>query len=134
MRWPVARLQIEEDNMIYRKIENDSIVFTDGSSTFLTIQEEETEDAIQLEIVGELRSDIAHDLLDELIALATVGANIRINFEKVSYITPTIQHVFLRVQQKMDSLGKGTLTLRKLPQTIYQEFEATGTSELLMIE
>lgn len=120
--------------MVYRKIENDAIVFIDGSTNFLTIQEEETEEAILLMIDGELRSDIAHDLLDELIALTTVGANIKVDFEKASYITPTIQHVFLRVQQKMDRLGKGTLTLRKLPQAIYQEFEATGTSELLMIE
>lgn len=120
--------------MIHRKIEDDSIVFADGSSNFLTIQEKETEEAIQLFIAGELRSDVAHDLLDELIALATVGANVSIDLEKVSYITPTIQHVFLRVQQKMDSMGKGTLTLRKIPQTIYKEFEATGTSELLMIE
>ena len=120
--------------MICRKIEGDSICFFDSSSNFLTIQEEEKEDSVLLTIAGELRSDVAHDLLDELIALATVGVNIRVDFGKVTYITPTVQHVFLRVQQKMDSMGKGTLTLRNLSQTIYHEFESTGTSELLMIE
>lgn len=120
--------------MVNRKIEGDSSTFYDDTKIFLVINEAEADGSILMTLVGELRSDVAHDLLDELIAFTTVGANVIVDFEKVTYIASTTQHVFLRVQQKMDSMGKGTLTLIKLPHNIYQEFEKTGASELLMIE
>lgn len=119
--------------MLKRKMENDTILFTDGTATVLSVQESMTDKGILMKLSGELRSDVAHDIQDELIALTTVGANVVVDFEKVSYITTTTQHIFLRAQQKMDSMGRGTLTLCNLPENIYREFEKTGTSELLMI-
>ena len=120
--------------MVSRKIEDDVITYYDGAKAFAMISETETDEGILMTMMGALRSDIANDLLDELIAFTTVGANVFIDFEKVEYLSSTMQHVFLRVQQKMDAMGKGTLTLRKLPPNIYHEFEKTGASELLMIE
>lgn len=119
--------------MLNRKMENDTILFTDGTATVLAVQETMTEQGILMKLSGELRSDVAHDIQDELIALTTVGADVLVDFEQVCYITPTTQHIFLRAQQKMDAMGKGSLTLCNLPDVIYREFEKTGTSELLMI-
>lgn len=120
--------------MLDRKIEGNAIVFKNGSAPVLTIEESETENGVLMVLKGELRSDVAHELADELTALATVGINIVVDFAEVTYITSTILDVFLTVQQLMDSMNKGTLALRKLPDDIYREFEKTGTSELLMIE
>ena len=120
--------------MLNRKIEGDSIVFDDGTTIVLTVEEKSTDQGILLLLNGQLRSEVAHDIQDELIALATVGVNIVVDFGKVTYISPTTQHSFLRVQQKMDTMGKGTLLLRKLPIEIFREFEKTGASELLLIE
>lgn len=120
--------------MLNRKIEDESIVFDDGSTIVLTVEEKASEQGILMRLDGQLRSEVAHDIQDELIALSTVGANVVVDFEKVNYISPTVQHVFLRVQQKMDEMGKGTLILRKLSKDIYCEFEKTGASELLLIE
>lgn len=120
--------------MLSRKMEADAIVFYDGADRILTIRETEEDICIVLEMTGELRSDVAHDILDELIAFATVGADIVVDFKNVTYIAPTTQHIFLRAQQKMDAIGKGTLTLKRLPEMIYHAFEKTGAAELLMIE
>lgn len=120
--------------MLNRRIENNSIVFRNGSVVVLIIEETETDNGITMALRGELRSDVAHELLDELTALATVGISIMVDFSEVTYITPTILDVFLSVQQLMDSMQKGVLILRKLPAEIYSEFEKTGTSELLLIE
>lgn len=120
--------------MLNRKIDGESIVYDDGTTVVLTIGEKSADQGIILSLNGQLRSELAHDIQDELVALATVGANIVVDFEKVTYISPTTQHIFLRVQQKMDTMGKGTLLLRKLPKEIFLEFEKTGASELLMIE
>lgn len=117
-----------------RKIDGDCIVYYDGASAVLTVEEKSTEQGILIKLLGQLRSDIAYDIQDELIAFTTVGAKITVDFEKVSYIAPTAQHIFLRVQQKMDACGKGTLVMKKLPDEIYMEFEKTGVSELLLIE
>ena len=120
--------------MVSRKIEDDVITYFDGAKSFAIFNETEIDSGILITLTGELRSEIANDLLDELVAFTTVGANVIIDFEKVIYISSTVQHVLLRVQQKMDAMKKGTLTLRKLQPNIYQEFEKTGASELLMIE
>lgn len=120
--------------MLNRKIEGNSIVFRNGSLTVLTIEESETDNGIVMALKGELRSDVAHELMDELTALATVGVGILVDFSGVTYITSTILDVFLSVQQLMDSIKKGSLVLCKMPSAIYQEFEKTGTAELLLIE
>ena len=120
--------------MLTRKIEGNSIIFKNGATTVLTINEEETDAGILMALNGELRGDVAHELSDELTALATVGVNVVVDFSQVTYITSTILDVFLTVQQLMDSMGKGALVLRKLPDDIYREFDRTGTSQLLNIE
>lgn len=120
--------------MLNRKIEGESIIFTDGQEHILTITEQETENGILMCLSGQLRSDVAHDVYDELVALTTVGANIVVDFKEVTYIAPTLQNTLLIVQQKMDSMGKGTLLLRGMSKEIYREFEKSGEADLLMIE
>ena len=120
--------------MLTRKLEGSSIVFYNDSTQVLSIKEEENENGVLMTLVGELRSDVAHELLDELTALATVGVNIVLDFEGVTFITSTILDVLLTAQQTMDSLGKGTMLLQKLQPEIFRQFEKTGTSELLMIQ
>lgn len=119
---------------ISRQIVEDSIVLTDGGMVVLTLQEAETDGKIVITLSGNVRSDTVHDFLDELIALATVGADLVVDFEKVSYLCAAGQQALLTVQQKMDTFGKGTLTLRNLPEAIYEDFLSTGSAELLMIE
>lgn len=130
----VARLRNKVSDMLDRKIEDNSIVFSNGSDVVLVIEEEETENGLTMTLRGELRSGVAHELLDELTALATVGVNVVVDFAEVTYITSTILDVFLSVQQLMDSMRKGELVLRRMTDEIYREFEKTGTSELLIIE
>jgi anti-anti-sigma regulatory factor len=81
-----------------------------------------------------LRSDTTHDLKDELMALTTLGMNLTVDLAGVEHISAASQHVLLDVQKKMDTLGRGTLLLQQLSQTIMDEFEKTGLSELLDIE
>lgn len=117
-----------------RKIIGDSILFCVDQKDVLTLKEFEKDGRVVMQVVGELRSDFVHDFQDELIALATVGADVVVDLKELSYLSPTAQHAFLSVQRKMDSIQKGSLTLCNLNDAIYQEFENTGASELLMIQ
>ena len=110
------------------------MLFFEGGKKVLSIQESEKESCILMEIDGELRSETAYDILDELVAMATVGANVLVDMKKVTYITSSTMQVFLTVQQEMDTLGKGSLTLQGLPEAIFTEFNRVGLTELLMIE
>lgn len=120
--------------MLSRKIEGENIVFTEGAAHVLTMTEKETDEGVVISLKGSLRSDVANDVLDELIAMTTVGADVFLEFQDVAYVAPSVQHSLLIVQQKMDSMKKGTLTLRKMPDEIYREFEKSGEADLLMIE
>ena len=135
MPWLAVRSRSEVDkSMLNRKIEGDSIVFYDGTNRILTIGEAQTDEGILLTLAGELRTETAHDIQDEMIALTTVGANIVVDMAGVTYISSSVQHVFLTVQKKTESMNRGALTLRNLPEAVYQEFYRTGVSELLMID
>ena len=120
--------------MMERIISGDTVSFCNDGNCVLSITESEQEGKIVMMLKGELRSDLVHDFEDELIALTTVGANICVDLQGLTYLSSTAQYSFLRVQQKMDRLHKGSLTLCNLTDDIYKEFESTGVSELLMIE
>ena len=108
--------------------------FYDDENLILTMVLELKDDVVKILLQGELRSDVAHALQDDLIAMVTAGKNIILDFSGATYIAPSIQYALQMIQHKIDTLKKGSLLLRKLPESIYQELEQTGASEQLMIE
>lgn len=118
---------------LHRTVEGDTLILKDGEKEILAMGEAADGNAVTLTLRGMLRSDTLHDFQDELIALTTLGMDLIVDFAGVTYLSTACQQALLTVQQKMDSLGKGSLTLVKLPPNIYEEFEKTGASELLMI-
>ena len=91
-------------------------------------------DEILVALDGALRSDMEHIFRDELVALMTVGKDVVLDCEKLTYIAGACQDALLYVQHMADSIRRGTLTLRHVPEDIYAEFERTNLHELLMIE
>ena len=118
---------------LHRIVEGDTLILKDGEQEVLSMGEAADGNAVTLTLRGMLRSDTLHDFQDELIALTTLGMDLIVDFEGVTYLSTACQQALLTVQQKMDNLKKGSLTLIKLPPNIYEEFEKTGASELLMI-
>ncbi len=81
-----------------------------------------------------LRRDTEHWFNDELVALSTVGMDIYVDCQDIRYMANACKLALLSVQQKMDSMNRGTLTLRNVPPELYEDFEKTNLHELLMIE
>ena len=90
--------------------------------------------AVFIEISGSLLSSVDHDVYDELLALSTVGKDLIVDLSHVDYVSNACQQSFLRLQQQMDTMQRGSLELVKTPEQIYKEFEKVGLTELLMIE
>ncbi len=120
--------------MLTRKLEGDAIVFYSGANRILTVQELMTENGVLMNLTGELRSDTAQSILDELTAFATVGVKVTVDFSKVTFISSAVMDALHKVQKTLDDMGAGELLLRALPPEIYRKFWDTGMSELLRIE
>lgn len=120
--------------MLTRIINGDSIFFYDKNQLFLTIEETDTDNGILMALKGELRSDIAHHIQDELDAFTTIGIRTTIDFNDVVYITASILNALLNSQQLVDYLRQGEIILTNIPDSIYQEMDDIGITELLLIE
>lgn len=112
----------------------DSWSLCDNGQVIVTVREAIEENTVRVTVSGSLRSDTEHYFQDELIALSTVGKDIVVDCKELQYIANACQLALLSVQQKMDSMGRGSLTLCNVPPSIYADFEKTNLHELLMIE
>lgn len=116
-----------------RNVEGDTLLLMDGAETVLSIQEAVEGQTVSFKLAGMLRSDTAHDFMDELFAITALGMALDLDLTGVTYISSTCQQVLLSVQQKIDELGKGALRISKLNGKIKEEFDSTGFSQLLDI-
>lgn len=113
----------------------DSWLLSDNCKTILTVQETMKDTEILIGLTGSLRNDTEQFFQDELVALATVGMDIRVDCQKLDYICNSCMNALLSVQQKMDTMQKGgSLTLCNVPESIYAEMKKLNLHELLMIE
>lgn len=117
-----------------REYAQDSWSLFEGEQVIITVKEAIDENVVRIQLIGSLRSDTQQFFQDELIALSTVGKDIVVDCKELQYIANSCQLALLNVQQKMDRMNKGSLTLCNVPASIYADFEKTNLHELLMIE
>ncbi len=117
-----------------RVVTDDRINLMEDDKCILSVTERIEDGKVAIKLEGGMRSDTEHELLDELVAFSTLGLNIEINMSGVEYISAAAQQVLLAVQQKMDELGRGSMSILGLTPVLREEFEKTGLSELLLIE
>ncbi len=110
--------------------------FTEGGSEFLSFTEElkSEEKTAVLAVSGSLRSDVRYDLRDELMLCVAMQLEIRLDLEKLEKISNSSMSVLLEIQQSIDQLGCGSLTLVKVPKDVYRSLDSIGLTDLLMIE
>lgn len=119
---------------VQRKVENDTLCLYEDSTEILSIMESAEGNDVLLKLSGMLRSDVAHDFQDELVALATLHMNLILDMADITYISSTCQQVLLAVQQKIDELGQSSMRIKNMPANLKTEFDNTGFSQLLDIE
>ena len=120
--------------MIRREVNGDTMFFYDGDALILTVDELDCPDGIRMVLKGQLRSDTAHFIQNELDAFTTVGIKTWLDFKEVSFVAPSFLVALLNAQQLVDFFRKGEIVLKNIPDAIYREMAETGITELLMIE
>ena len=110
--------------------------FSDGSGVFLSLQESlpAGENTAVLTPEGDLRSELRYDLRDELMLCVAMKKEILLDLEKLERISNSCMAVLLEIQQSIDQLGCGSLTLCKVPKEVYRSLDSIGLTDLLMIE
>lgn len=106
----------------------------DDGREILSVEELAEDKKVTVGLNGTLRSDTQFFFKDELFALATVDCDVTLDCESLLGISNACQKALIEAQQMMDNLGRGTLTLVKLPGHINDDFRASGLAGALEIE
>lgn len=117
-----------------RIVEQDTLRLMDGDTELMAMEEAAEGNAVSVNLRGNLRSEAALDFQDELCALATLGMDVTLDFGQVQYLSVACQRALVTVQQKMDTMRKGSLVLTRLSQLLLSTLEETGMTELLQIK
>ena len=120
--------------MLTRKMQGDSMLFYEGDTLVLTVEETDLDDGVLMKLIGALKSEATHHIQDELDAFTTVGVKVIIDFKDVTFVSASVLYALLNAQQLVDYFRKGEIILRNISDSIYQEMDSTGITELLMIE
>lgn len=123
-----------QNNELKKEKKGSRTTFLQGEDTVLTMEQALVDGVVHVTLVGELRSDTEQEIRVELLRFADVGLNIVVNMQGVTYIAPSVQHAFVKAQQKIAENGNVSMVLRGMTDAIYHEFDKTAASEMLMIE
>ncbi len=108
--------------------------FQEKGTEFLSFTETINGADVTLAPSGELRSDVRYDLRDELMFCVTMKKDVKVDCENLKRISNSCMSVLLEIQQSIDQLGRGSLTLTHVPKEIYRSLDSIGLTDLLMIE
>ena len=120
--------------MITRQIDGDTMIFHNNDTLILTVDELDFNGGIQMFFKGQLTSDTVHFIQNELDAFTSLGIKVYLNFKDVTFVAPSFLHALLKTQDLVDFFKKGEIILTNIPDSVYQEMDETGITELLMIE
>ena len=117
-----------------RKVVGDTLYIQDGENTILSMEEKQDDDGYRITLQGSLRSETLHNFQDELSAFASFGMDLILDLKGIEYVAPSCVDVLIQTQQRMDEIGKGSLTIVAVPDKILKEWDRNGITQVLMIE
>ena len=120
--------------MLKQKIVGDTMLFYRDDKEVLSVEETEQDGGILMKLRGELLSECAQPLQDELANLISVGVKVVIDFSGVEYVSAASMNAMLDSQHLIDYFRRGSLILRGVPDPVYRLMDKYGLTELLMIE
>ena len=106
--------------MLTRKMDGDTMLFYKDDKMVLSVEETDQDGGILMKLRGELLSECAQPIQDELEALISVGLKVVIDFAGVEYVSAASMNAMLDSQHLADFFRRGELILRGLPDEVYQ--------------
>jgi len=85
-------------------------------------------------VSGDIKSEVAHEFEDELMAALTTGNPVVVDFAEVDYISSAGLRALLSAQQMVDELSKSKFCVRSLTKGVTDIFESNGFMDLIEIK
>ncbi len=119
--------------MINRQLKNNVIEIYEDDALVLMISETISGCTMLMRVFGKLKSTVAFELEDELMAALTVCDVIRVDMANVKYISGNALQSLLSVQRVIDEMNL-TLTILSPSDEVQTVFDDCGFSGLLEVE
>lgn len=120
--------------MITRRMNNNSLEILSDGNVIMSVAEEMKGNEMLISISGEIRNETAHEFEDELMAAFSVCGNIRISFEKTTYIASLAMRTLLSVQQLVDEKDGASLVITGVNGIVREIFDDAGFFDILTVE
>lgn len=109
------------------------IIINEKDEVLLSIKEEMEDDAMVISIIGDLKTEVAHEFEDELMALIISCKSIIIDFSEVDFISSIGMRALLSAQQLADEMGNIKFCIRNINNNVMYIFESNGFLDLIEI-
>lgn len=115
-----------------RKLQGDTAAFyREGENQpVAAIRETINRDTAVLLLTGSFGNDMAHELGDELEALASVDLSLQLDLSQVTYLAAYVQDQLLTAQLAVERHHR-RMVLRHVPAHVYEKLVMTGFHEML---
>ena len=120
--------------MSKRKMNGDTLEIYSDSGLVIKLREKMINDTMNIEVLGEIRNDVAHDFEDEVMAVFSVCNKVRIDMSGVTYIASLAMRSLLSLQQIIDENEGAVLSIANLSVPVKEAFDSSGFAEILNIE
>jgi len=119
----------------HRKIVGDTLLISDDTgASLLEINERIVNDDLVINVSGDIKSEIAHEFEDELLAALTTGNSVVVDLSSVNYISSAGLRALLSAQQMVDELGKSSFYIQNLTKNVIEIFRTNGFLDLVEIK
>ena len=120
--------------MLTVSLQGGTLIFSRGEETVLRVTPQPQENAMVLQLSGQVLSDTAYPLQDELESYLSLDIPIRLDYSQVTFLSASAQEMLLNVQKLSEDSGRGELKLCSVPDSVYMELEHNNMTEHLYIE
>ena len=115
-------------------VKDNSISLMDQGNVVLRMTETIEDNAVEVALEGDMRSDTAHALGDELKTLVLLEKDLTLNLQKATGLSTSCCQAFLSIQQTIDNNEKGSMKLIGVPAVLLAKMGSSGLTALLQIE
>ena len=119
--------------MNIRRMNGDTLEILSGDSVLLSITETMVDGEMHIDVVGEIRNEVAHEFEDELMAAFSVCSRICLDLSKTEYIASFAMKALLSIQQIIDENEGASLLLTGLSPAVKSTFDEAGFLDILNI-
>ena len=122
---------------MYIEVTEQSLTFKNDQEATVLIARQQYDKEKKVCVVyldGEVVSEVASALYDELHALLSVGVGVILDMKKTTFLTPGFMEDLIRLEHKAESGNFDSMPIQNVSKALYDEIRKAGFTKSLDIE